>query len=138
VKDIIGPHGSGPDEEQPSAAADLRIVLVPCAFALPRPGRKRKRGWRWRAAWMRAAWTAVALEQTRGSAASAFAGVPAYEAPSPAAELRIVLVPCTLSLPRYARERRHGSRTRPLTRPPGAGPPLTSRHLGGAAGQDAL
>ncbi len=123
MKDMIGPAGSAPDEEPPTTAAGLTIILVPCALVLPRHGRKLMGGRRWRVARVRTVGQAVALEQSRGSAVSALAESLAYEAPSSAAELTIILVPCTLGPPGYGRKRGHGSRTRPWTRPPGAGPP---------------
>ncbi len=117
MKDIIGPAGSAPDE-LPTAAAELRIILVPCTLGLSRHGRKRKRGRRWRESS-----STVAVEQSGGSAASVLADAAAFEVPTAAAELTIILVPCTPGPSRHGRKLGRGSRTRPWTRLPGAGPP---------------
>src|ERR1700751_2821441 len=119
----MGPAGADPDEELPTAAADPRIILVPCAFVLPRRDRIRRARRLCRVARMRPVGPPGSLEQRRGSAVSARAEAAVYEVPSSAAELTIILVPCTVGLLGYGRKRGHGSRTRPWTRPPGAGPP---------------
>ena len=129
MKDIIGPAGSAPDE-LPTAAAELRIILVPCTLGLSRHGRKRKRGRRWRVPS-----STVAVEQSGGSAASVLADAAAFEVPTAAAELTIIL--CALHSPgpsRHGRKLGRGSRkARPWTLLRGRSP-VNSRHLGGSRG----
>lgn len=118
LEDIFGPAVSAPIEA-PTSAADLTVILLASAAALA--GRNSERG-RLSPRQTRPAWTRLAppaaLEATVDSPVSAPA-----EAPTSAAELTIVLLPCSSGRPRPGAKSKRGRISRPWTRPPGAGPP---------------
>ena len=107
----------------PTAAAAPEIVLLPCASEAPGSGGRRARPGKRPRRWTRPVRTRqerppVPWEDASGSALSASA-----EAPTSAAELTIVLLPCAPEMPGRGRRTRRGKRTQRWTRPPGAGPP---------------
>jgi hypothetical protein len=122
LEDTFGLTASAQDEEAPTAAAEPEIVLLPYASGPPGAGRRVKRGrrpQRWSLlARTRQERPPVALEETSGSAVSALA-----EAPTVAAELMIVLLPCASGPPGAGRRVKRGRRPQRWSRPPGASPP---------------
>lgn len=118
MKDTPGQAVSA-QAETPTSAAQLEIILVAYPADLPgRNGRGRRTPRRASLAWMRLASPPVAVEETLYCAVTALA-----EMPTAAAELTIVLLPCSSGRPRSGRRSKRGRMSRPWTRPPGAGPP---------------
>ena len=123
----VGP--SGQDDEKPTPAAELIVILarVPGFLKASRhraPGRRPPR----RAPVpRRAPWRSAAPPPARPSTAAAVpaeAGAPALETPTAAAELTVILRPYPSGRSRdRSRENKTGKRPRRWTRPPGADPP---------------
>lgn len=128
MEDISGTGGSHAPAEEPTPAAELAIVLLVEAFGPDgrkgsrengrKGSRERRLSQQKQAPRMRAATPPAVLGTTPDPATQAPA-----EAPTSAAVLKIVLLPCSSSRPRPGGMGKRRRISRPWTQPPGAGPP---------------